>query len=445
MKSYIIIVTALVSFTNLSCSDENVLLVPPELDTGTADFSKFIALGNSLTAGFQSGALLSRDSKYSFPNLIAQQVNATFVQPEIKYPGIGGYIDSTNTTLGVYELISRPGVPTQQTAVGNPLSFVTNSAVAPNFNNLGIPGITSLDMTNAVNSTTTQRYALTGEPNIFVDIVLGNSGNSALSQALSEIPTFVTLWIGINDVLGSALSGGTFPPTPVSEFETHFRAIAGALDSAGIDFVVGNIPDIRSIPYMTYILPYTQLSDGTIVPWEGVTDPENSLILLSAYEYLLNGNSQPGSGVNIPTQYWLNPEELTLIYDAVSGYNNVINSVAGELDFGVADINSILSIAATSGIQISGEILTTSYISGGIFSYDGIHPSSKGYGIIANKFISVINARHGSNIRLVDINSLPGPNILPGKAAGASINLGEFFVKTRLNQTLMDLFPGFKY
>jgi hypothetical protein len=195
---------------------------------------------------------------------------------------------------------------------------------------------------------------------------------------------------------------------------------------------------------MTYILPYAQqLSDGTLVPWEGVTDPDNSLILLSAYEYLINGNSLPGSGVNIPDQYWLNPAELALINEAVSGYNNVIFTAAGELDFGVADVNTILRIAASSGIEISGEILTTSFVTGGIFSFDGIHPSSKGHGIIANKFISVINARYGANISLVNVNSLPGPNIPVGKAAGESINLGEFFVKTRLNQTLMELFPGF--
>ena len=46
-----------------------------ELETskGTADFSKFIAVGNSLTSGYADNGLYLEGQKVAFPNLMAEQ------------------------------------------------------------------------------------------------------------------------------------------------------------------------------------------------------------------------------------------------------------------------------------------------------------------------------------------------------------------------------------
>ena len=53
-------------------------------------------------------------------------------------------------------------------------------------------------------------------------------------------------------------------------------------------------------------------------------------------------------------------------------------------------------------------MLTADYVKGGVFSLDGVHPTSKGQGLIANEFIRVMNSRIGTNIPYVDIGTLPG-------------------------------------
>ena len=88
----------------------------------------------------------------------------------------------------------------------------------------------------------------------------------------------------------------------------------------------------------------------------------------------------------------------------------------------MVDFNLFLKELLTTPIPVNGiGIFSSSFIAGGTFSYDGVHPSSRGYGIIANEWIKVINQKFGANVPLVDLNSLPGIPI--GKiSAGASTN-----------------------
>ena len=63
---------------------------PPPLNSGSAsagnaDFTKFVSIGDSLTAGYADGALYLLGQQNSFPGMLAQQFAAvgggTFVQP----------------------------------------------------------------------------------------------------------------------------------------------------------------------------------------------------------------------------------------------------------------------------------------------------------------------------------------------------------------------------
>lgn len=89
MKIYIsILILAL--FFIFGCSLDEPGNTATKLSTGDADFTRYVALGNSLTAGYQSGALTAVHQQYSYPNFIAQQAgSATFEQPLLGYPGLG--------------------------------------------------------------------------------------------------------------------------------------------------------------------------------------------------------------------------------------------------------------------------------------------------------------------------------------------------------------------
>jgi hypothetical protein len=64
------------------------------------------------------------------------------------------------------------------------------------------------------------------------------------------------------------------------------------------------------------------------------------------------------------------------------------------------------SWSRTSGYN--GAAYSNAYITGGIFSSDGLHPTGRGYAIIANEFIRVINTVYKSNLPPCDVNSYAG-------------------------------------
>jgi lysophospholipase L1-like esterase len=65
--------------------------------------------------------------------------------------------------------------------------------------------------------------------------------------------------------------------------------------------------------------------------------------------------------------------------------------------------NALQSQIAAGGISANNFTVTSTYVTGGGFSLDGVHPSPRGYALIANKFFEAINATYGSNFRGVNI------------------------------------------
>jgi len=98
------------------------------------DFTRYVALGDSLTAGFTSGGLVDCYQMQSYPAVLAAQAGAAnFQMPLISPPGIPA----------ILELVSlEGGVPTLVPA-GNPAdAFPYNATYPAPYNNLGVPGAT---------------------------------------------------------------------------------------------------------------------------------------------------------------------------------------------------------------------------------------------------------------------------------------------------------------
>ena len=63
---------------------------------------------------------------------------------------------------------------------------------------------------------------------------------------------------------------------------------------------------------------------------------------------------------------------------------------------------------STAGIQFDGVKYTATFVTGGSFSLDGVHPTGRGYAILANEFIKAINAKYSSTLPLVNVNKYSG-------------------------------------
>jgi hypothetical protein len=120
----------------------------------------------------------------------------------------------------------------------------------------------------------------------------------------------------------------------------------------------------------------------------------------------------PNAGKPLPDEYVLDASEVAVARGAIQKFNLIIDTVvanparAGRVVR--VDIYSKLNDVKANGLEIAGFKFTTDYITGGLFSLDGVHPSSRGHGIVANEFIKAINSKFGTNIPYVDVMSLPG-------------------------------------
>lgn len=421
---------ALVAGLFASCGDFKKTNVVSPPSNGTLDFTTFVSLGNSLTAGYQSGALFQSAQEWSFPADIAKQTgSASFVQPLMPDPGTGALMYMTG--------LSSSDIHTGSTVVTLP----TNATLTRPFNNLGIPGAVVYDMIDTADFTTKSQQ----RQNAFFSLVLRNKafGSNPIAQALALHPTFVTVWIGANDVLGYATSGGLVGtggpgtgPTDPSTWAYLYGQTMGALlaGTTNAKFAVATIPDVAAIPFFTTIRPLIYGLDGQPVVLQGShipmfvqrhdangnltvgqADTLHDFILLTASDSLYAGaGSSPSHPM--PDQFVLDSYEVAKVEAVIQAYNTTIanfaNSASNSPRVALVDIYSTFNDFAKTGYVAQGVTLTNSYITGGTFGLDGVHPTSQGYAYVANIFIRAINSHFGSNIPMVNISSVPSSIVL---------------------------------
>ncbi|MCE1188067.1 MAG: hypothetical protein LWX56_02910 [Ignavibacteria bacterium] len=455
MKKYIVLLALIVSvFQFVGCEDRTDLSLPsaPAISTGNVDFTTFASLGNSITAGYQSSALYQSAQDYSYGNQLAKLVNATYEIPYVSDPGLGGKI-----SLLKLDASTNPPTPilvVDMTNSGQP----TNTALTRPYNNLGIPGAILYDLLDTVSTFASKAAAPRNNP--FFQLVLRNPalGASSYTQARSLKPTVLTLWIGNNDVLGYATTGGTSGtdatgklPTDASVFDFLYKSLINkiATELPNTKVVVANIPNVSAIPFFTTVGPsvaaklsaaglpgvYYQKASSVSVALVSDLNTFKVMLTLKSSNYLAylgkpsglfyRDNKYPAlpAGIDttkafgadpanpIPNALVLDADEQVLVNNAVTNFNNSIAAaVAGKANFALVNINSVFSSIRANDLKgtVYGTLtFRTSFLTGGLFSLDGVHPSNQGHTIIANEFIKAINAKWGTNIPQLNVNSVP--------------------------------------
>ena len=409
----------------------------PAATRGKADFSHFIAVGNSLTAGYSNGGLYRAGQLNSYPAIMAKQMLAvgggTFNQP--LFP-IGQENGSGYLTLTGFD------------ANGNPITAVDTSHLAirgilpiPGFGNVtlytkytgdienyGVPGIKLYNIT----------YAGYGNVNGFFERLLpGNSPTNTtdyLDFVTAKSYTFFSDWLGNNDALAYATGGGVGDVlTDKNTFAQLYELSIEKLTAGGQKGVVATIPDVTSIPY------FNTVTIGAILAGVQKANPSvqalfvNALVSGTTYAprvatpsdlvILTFPTSKIGTLVTTPygqlpygltpytpieNQYVLDANEVALTRDYVQSYNATIKTIAEQKGLAMFDAYTYLNNVKAHGLVVDGVSLNSSYISGGLFSLDGVHLTPRGYAIIANEFIKAINTTYSSSIPLANVASYPG-------------------------------------
>ncbi|MEZ4874388.1 MAG: G-D-S-L family lipolytic protein [Flavobacteriaceae bacterium] len=268
---YIGILLIALGFTACESDSSVIDETPVELTAGSADFSNYVSLGASFTAGYSDGALFVASQENSFPNILSQQFAAIgggeFTQP-LTNDNIGGLLLGGNV-IAAPRLYFNGSAPVRLDAL--PTTEV--GAVMPGpYNNMGVPGAKSFHL--LANGYGNVAGVSLGLANPYYARMASNPNASMLEDALAQGPTFFTLSeIGGNDVLAYSISGGsgvdqtgnfdptTYGPNDITDpnvFANVFGTLVGALTGTGAKGVVTNVPYVTSLPYFTTV-PYAPL------------------------------------------------------------------------------------------------------------------------------------------------------------------------------------------
>lgn len=523
MKNKFIYLAVLAALGFASCEPEFENEVSnASFSAGDADFSTYVAVGNSLTAGYMDGTVSRGGQVYSYPNLLAQKFalvgGGVFEQPSFAddVNNLGG-LTLGGSQIGGTRLVIDFSVGGPEPIAGTPTIEVSNLQ-AKAYNNMGVPGAKSFHLL-AEGYGNLAGVAL-GQSNPYFVRHATAPMATVLGDAMSKNPTFFTNWIGSNDVLAYATSGGvgvdhnqtgnlnpaTYGGNDITNsnvFANVYSTIVNTLTSDQAKGVVATIPSVTSIPFFTTV-PYNPLTksvlgQGNDAVGEATINALNAQLygplkqaltafgagnrikLLSTTEgnpLLIKDESLPNlsaqltaaftpslgaptaafygqvfgqarqatsqdlvllttksaigtapTGVPAPLDKYgitypledkhiLIPAEKTSIANATASYNASIKAIAASKGLAVADMNAIMN-RLVNGLRLDdGQIYTANYFAGTanistvLFSLDGVHPNPRGYAVIANEIIKVINSHYNAKLPLHEVGGFPGVTIL---------------------------------
>ena len=475
------------------------------LTAGTSNFSKYIALGDSKSAGYCDGALFIAGQNNAYPNILSQQFSlvggGSFIQP-LMNDNIGGLLLGGIQIQGprLYFNGSNP-----ISVSGTPTTEITNQLIGP-FNNMSVPGAKSFHLLASGYGNINGIAAAQANP--YFARFASSPSTSILADAAAQNITFFSFWIGNNDVLSYATSGGTgvnqignLNPatyggndiTDPNVFANLYNSMLDGLTANGAKGVVSNIPYFNTMPFFTtiptnpnYALPVSNTnqmnqifglinvalaSNGQPTRFQPLvaddgnssTIENNPLLIVdeslsnisslivtaltpslggSTANYIANlyglarhssnvtssrdyillpansviGTTQTGApapfnlkGISYPMQdnTTITATEATQLNTATDAYNASIQAIADAKGLALVDVNTLYNQVNNGGIVANGQTMTSSFITGGMFSLDGVHPSPRGNALISNKFLEAINSKYGSNLQGVNIGDYP--------------------------------------
>lgn len=268
---YIFLMALASSFTACDVNNEldeipAAVVVYEDPSAGTADFSNFVSIGASFTAGFSDGSVFLAAQSQSFPAIMARQMAAMgggdFTQPLVN-DNVGGLL------LGGQQ-ISNPRLffngAGPAVLPGTPTTEVSQVLTGP-FNNMGVPGAKSFHLL-APGYGSVANVPL-GLANPYYARMASSPGATVLGDAAAQSPSFFTISeIGGNDVLGYATSGGTgvvqtgnpdpstYGPNDITDpgvFTQVFGATVQAMTANGAKGAVVTVPSIVNLPFFTTV------------------------------------------------------------------------------------------------------------------------------------------------------------------------------------------------
>jgi len=391
-------VAALGALVALAACSDNQKLLGPTTPVGGAIFKSYVAIGNSITAGWQSNGINDSTQRQSYARLLAIQMGTQYHYASLF--GRGCTPPIVNGLTGALYANAPAGT----------CDLRTPSSVTDILNNVAVPGARVLDPTS---SSTVASNALT-------TFILG--GKTQVQRALDANPTFVTIWIGNNDVLQPALSGLYQPIVSTqAQFQTSYDAMIKQLQDSepNLKGVLIGVAMVQYLPSVSagallFASPQAQgainAATGKTVVIDASCNGSTSLVNVPSIILAIRSGAHPAviacaKGIYpapVGDVYVLDPAEQVTLTNAINAYNDYIKTKAAAIGFAYYDPNVLFAASRASGaIPAFPNFASTTATYGSLISLDAIHPTGAAHKLIANELIGVINGKYGTSIQPV--------------------------------------------
>ena len=375
---------------------------------GQAAFTRFVAMGTSLTMGVQGDGVVYFTQQEDWTNLLAHQAMARYTQPLIAPPGCASPL------IAPLQLSRRmSGI----SAGANPFASVPDTTCAPlgtytlPTNDVGIDGANTYDAlyitpeSAAVETVKRRRqYRLVLPPR-----------KTQVTAMMQQNPTLVSVELGANEVLG-VTSGLMLPAAryrvpytfvPNSIWQPVYAAVLDSVKKTGAKAMLFSVPNVSSIVsfragdelwqnraefvnFGVIVNPDCQANANLIfVPLKVATAVATAQAPGTAQN--LSCTDSPGTQDNI-----LTPADVATITAVVAGMNSFIQSQATANGWAFVDLNAVLAKGmANRGAYSVAKQFSCTRPYGQFVSLDGVHPNVQGYQEMANAAAAALNLAYG--------------------------------------------------
>ena len=272
-------------------------------------------------------------------------------------------------------------------------------------------GGTGTDQTGNFDPTTYGSNDIT-DPDVFAGtyyqlVKAFNDANSDVKGVLINIPDVSTI---------PFFTTVPYNPVPLTLEEAGALNAAYAAYNAGVAAILGGTdPEVakRTIIFdagqNAVVISDEDLTDltGFGLPSMRQATAEDLLLLTTSSKIGTladpgNLNSVWGVGVPLEDSDVLIPSEIQAIDTARTAFNAAIKAEADDENLLFVDMAAIMKTLSTTGIDYGTGFINATYATGGGFSLDGVHPTARGYAVITNGILDVINTGFNANIPAVD-------------------------------------------
>ena len=408
------------------CEGSGAHVVGP---AGRETFNTYVAIGTGLSMGLQAGGVLYNSQVEAWPALLAHQAGASITTPLLHAPGCTPPLIAP---LQFGRFLSGASSAVRDSSCAGTLGTITPPAT-----NVALVGATAslaMTLTPKIVAATPAAYDI-GDRSRY-PIVLGNT-QSQVTAMLVQSPSFVSVELGLAEVLGAATSGrvvaataygqasGTYSYIPATVFAPVYAAIGDSVKKSKAKAVLFGVPRVTNLAgFRTgdeLFAERAALAASGVAVSANCSGSANLVFAASLVPGLVavaqaSGAAQTLSCADVPAaaDFVLTSAEQAALNGSVDAMNVQIKALADQNGWAFVDVNAVFAtmIAGRAAYRVSAQLSCVNPY-GQYVSLDGIYPNLSGHQLLANAAAAAINAKYGFAIPTVGVTPVTAAALCP--------------------------------